>query len=1075
MPIDRVRGSELLKSFDFRRLFIEEIGWDKHSGRIKHAIDGHEYDFQVVTEKRGVVFLICDSIPDSSIRLKLDKAIAKTHFQHLIAFADRAAGKQVWQWVRYESGKPLSVRAQAFHTSQSGELLLQKLDHIVVSLEEEDQLAHGHIAGRLQAGFDVERITRRFYDHFKTEHDRFLKFIDGIPDDLAPWYASVMINRLMFIYFLQAKGFLNSDGDYLRNKLAESRDRKQDAYYREFLCPLFFQGFARKQAERPSSINKLLGNIPYLNGGLFQQHQIEELHGKKIDIPDAAFKRLLDFFKDYDWHLDDRPNRADNQINPDVLGYIFEKYINNKEMGAYYTKEDITEYISQNTIIPFLLDAARKDCAVAFDENGSVWKLLRDNPNRYIHNSVLHGTELPLPPEIAAGIADVNGRSGWNRPAPPEFALPTEIWREVVKRRRRCQELQEKLSSGQVHHVNDLVTLNLNIRQFAQDVIQYCEGPELLRALYKAISAVSVLDPTCGSGAFLFAALNILKPLYEACLQRMQTFLDELHASPANGPQKFKDFRQLIDESRQHPKQDYFILKRIIIDNLYGVDIMEEAVEICKLRLFLKLVAHLETGDRVEPLPDIDFNIRAGNTLVGYARYEDVQRAVNSTFDFENAVQRIEDKAKTLDIAVAQFREQQTQLNGTITFEDKQDLRRRFNQLEDELNDFLGGQYGVKKNVLNGWKRERKPFHWFCDFHGVLARGGFDVIIGNPPYVEESASAAGSPLRNLVTAPCGDLYAYVFERALRIGSENSRFGLIVPISSFGTDGFKALQDLIIASFAHCWLSSFANRPSQLFTGAQKRLTIVLGKKALSKAHFRTAGYLRWFKEEREPLITARVSYTDREQIRQVFPASVEKLSSSLESNLFAKMISNRGILEQSTSNSGGCQVYYTRKFGYFLAFLDFVPEITEIRTGRRVPPSELKSIGFRNRESADAAIAALSSSSFFWFWNMLSDCRNLNKRDLLAFPLDVEAMSTKARQELAKLGQRYLKRMRDTSSFMIKSGLRIQTFKYAECKPIIDEIDGVLAKHYGFTDEEMDFVVNYDIKYRLGADGGDEE
>ncbi len=70
---------------------------------------------------------------------------------------------------------------------------------------------------------------------------------------------------------------------------------------------------------------------------------------------------------------------------------------------------------------------------------------------------------------------------------------------------------------------------------------------------------------------------------------------------------------------RGTPIGAYFILKSIIVNNLYGVDIMEEAVEICKLRLFLKLVAQVETPARLEPLPDIDFNIRAGNTLVGYA------------------------------------------------------------------------------------------------------------------------------------------------------------------------------------------------------------------------------------------------------------------------------------------------------------------------------------------------------------------------------------------------------------------------------------------------------------------------
>ena len=91
--------------------------------------------------------------------------------------------------------------------------------------------------------------------------------------------------------------------------------------------------------------------MPYLNGGLFLRHQIEEANGG-IDIPDAAFEAVFAFFDRYQWHLDDRPLRSDNEINPDVLGYIFEKYINQKQMGAYYTNEDITEYIPKNTIIP---------------------------------------------------------------------------------------------------------------------------------------------------------------------------------------------------------------------------------------------------------------------------------------------------------------------------------------------------------------------------------------------------------------------------------------------------------------------------------------------------------------------------------------------------------------------------------------------------------------------------------------------------------------------------------------------------------------------------------------------------
>src|SRR5271166_3086975 len=161
-----------------------------------------------------------------------------------------------------------------------------------------------------------------------------------------------------------------------------------------------------------------------LNGGIFDVHELEnsDRYGKAIEIPDAAFERIFDYFDQYQWHLDERPLRADNEINPDVLGYIFEKYINKKQMGAYYTKEDITGYISKNTVLPFLLDAARSKCKIAFESpNGpTVWNLLRDDPDRYIHPALRHGMswdvyanggkgtplEAPraLPPDIAEGI-----------------------------------------------------------------------------------------------------------------------------------------------------------------------------------------------------------------------------------------------------------------------------------------------------------------------------------------------------------------------------------------------------------------------------------------------------------------------------------------------------------------------------------------------------------------------------------------------------------------------------------------------------------------------------------------------
>ena len=166
----------------------------------------------------------------------------------------------------------------------------------------------------------------------------------------------------MFLYFIQEKGFLDGDKDYLAQQARRrAATRKDRAYYREFSLPAILPGLCpgRRRSDLPPRTS-CLARFPYLNGGLFQPHQIEELHGKKIHIADKAFEKLFDFFKEYNWHLDERENRNDHEINPDVLGYIFEKYINQKQMGAYYTKEDITEYIAQNTIIPFLLDAAER-------------------------------------------------------------------------------------------------------------------------------------------------------------------------------------------------------------------------------------------------------------------------------------------------------------------------------------------------------------------------------------------------------------------------------------------------------------------------------------------------------------------------------------------------------------------------------------------------------------------------------------------------------------------------------------------------------------------------------------------
>ncbi len=613
-------------------------------------------------------------------------------------------------------------------------------------MEEEENLTLFDVTRCAKAGFDVERVTKRFYDRFKKEHAEFLKFVTGISEKTDhEWYASVMLNRLMFVYFIQRKGFLDGDPDYLRNRLARMRSEygrdRFYSFYRYFLLRLFHEGLGGKA--RTSELEKLLGKIPYFDGGFFERHPVEQRY-LDIQIPDEAFERIFDYFDQYQWHLDERPLRADNEINPDVLGYIFEKYINQKQMGAYYTKEDITEYISKNTVIPFLFDAARTKCKVAFENPGgpTVWSLLSADPDRYLYPAVKHGVigeggkvlpESELPDFVQTGMHDPKARMFDNRynlqqaPADDPIRLVTETWREYVCRRSRCLEIREKLQNGEVQDINDLITFNLDIRQFAQDAIENCEGPDLLRAFWHTINGhipeksnekhqngITILDPTCGSGAFLFAALNILEPLYEACLDRMAAFVEDLDRSgEKHRPEKFSDFRKVLKQVEDHPNRRYYIFKNIILNNLFGVDIMEEAVEICKLRLFLKLVAQVEPDSGkenfgIEPLPDIDFNIRAGNTLVGYATADEVRRVFKEDSQWKQAtsfrlerlsarINGLKSRLNWLIGAFKQFRRMQTDkgMDAKDFSGAKQNLRNRLKALEDELNRHLAGEYGV--------------------------------------------------------------------------------------------------------------------------------------------------------------------------------------------------------------------------------------------------------------------------------------------------------------------------------------------------------------------------------------------
>lgn len=1073
MPLDSARARQLLKDFDLKNLFVEELGWERHAATHDVTVDGHSYRLSAVAHKRGFAVFVCEPgadghIPDYATRRKIDRQATKLVHEHLIVFVDAGKTTQTWQWLKREPGKPVACREHTFYRTQPGDALIQKLQALGVSIDEEAGLTLPEVAGRVRAAFDVERITKRFYDRFKAEHAAFLKFLKGIPDEeMQRWYVSVMLNRLMFIYFIQKKGFLDGNPNYLRDKLAESKKRGRDRFYRDFLCPLFFEGFAKKEGERSAAINKLLGKVPYLNGGLFLRHQIEERHGDTIQIGDGAFEKLFAFFEQYTWHLDERPLKKDDEINPDVLGYIFEKYVNQKQMGAYYSKEDITGYISQNTVIPFLFDQARKGCKIAFEGEHAVWGLLQADPDRYIYDAVKKGVRLELPPEIAAGLNDVSKRTQWNKAAPEEYALPTEIWREVVARRQRYEEVRGKLAAGELRSINDLITYNLDIRQFAQDVIETCEGPELLRAFYKAIKNISVLDPACGSGAFLFAALNILESLYEACLDRMEVFVEELERSgEKHRPEKFADFKRELEQIDRHPNRKYFIYKTIIVNNVFGVDIMEEATEICKLRLFLKLVAQIERIDQIEPLPDIDFNIRAGNTLVGYVSYDDVKRAVTSKLDFEKAMERIEEKAQEIDRLFRLFREMQSdqRMESKEFAIAKEELLHRLRTLENELNRYLAGEYGIKPNDRSSyekWFASHKPFHWFIEFYGILMEGGFDVVIGNPPYVSSSKVRKQYGVRYLRTADCPDIYSWFMERAATLLCGGGRVGLIVPISLGFSSNFAACREVLFEAYNRNWFSSFGRIPSALFSfDVRVRNTIHLGHRSKGEAVQCTTRLHRWFDIER-PHLFERIEYATFQPTE--WQGKIPKLDSERVSQAFSRLKQRSSkTLELYFLPRETPHVLHFKKTAYnWLTFSDTLPPCYD-EHGVEVEQTKFGSVYFADQAIRDLAMVLLDGKLMFTFWCVVGDDFDLTKWMFAEFPVDFDWIPPDSRRELLKISKDLRIAMSRNVTFKLNAGRRVGTYNLAKCRTVTDLSDRIFAKHFGLASVCDDIELFYD-------------
>ena len=617
--------------------------------------------------------------------------------------------------------------------------------------------------------------------------------------------AITWINRILFLKLLEAQLITYHKGDKSYSFLNLDKIKNYDD-----LNSLFFQVLARKYDERNEDVIKIFEKVPYLNSSLFEPTEIEQetifisnlRDDKKIPIfsqtvlKDQQGKKrkgelntleyLFAFLDAYDFSSEGSEDiQEDNKtlINASVLGLIFEK-INGYKDGSFFTPGFITMYMCRETI--------RKAVVQKFNET-----------------------------------------KGWN-----------------------CKNLEELYDK-------------IEDRQEANNIV----------------NSIKICDPAVGSGHFLVSALNEmialkndLKILQDRNGKRLKEYQvevvnDELIVTDEEG--ELFEYNPNSKES-QRVQETLFHEKQTIIENcLFGVDINPNSVKICRLRLWIELLknAYYKNATELETLPNIDINIKCGNSLVSrFAIDADLKQAlkkskwtidayrvaVDTYRNAQNKEQKREMERLIADIKsdfrseismndpkMKKLRKMQGELflmtNQQQLFEmnkkEKAAWNKKVQQLTKQVNKLQAEIEEIKANKIF-----ENAFEWRFEFPEVLNDDGdfegFDVVIGNPPYILVQTLGDQNLFKyysqNFITATYKiDTYALFYELGIKIMADKAMLSFITPNTFLKNKHSKELRRLILANS----LDEIINFYTQVFEDASvDTLILMMSKGSSSTPH-----------------------------------------------------------------------------------------------------------------------------------------------------------------------------------------------------------------------------------------------
>jgi hypothetical protein len=352
-----------------------------------------------------------------------------------------------------------------------------------------------------------------------------------------------------------------------------------------------------------------------------------------------------------------------------------------------------------------------------------------------------------------------------------------------------------------------------------------------------------------------------------------------------------------------------------------------------------------------------------------------------------------------------------------------------------------------------------------------MKSGGFDVIVGNPPYVVYPSKSVSYSLlqQGYKTLSAKNLYAFVYERSFALANSNSPIGLIVQLTSLSSEKLDVLQNLIL-SRGRTWIAPFPRRPESVFEGVEMPVAILLSHRGSTNVIHSTR-VNRFYSEER-PTAIGRLSYCGHST--RLHGHRIAKFGRITDALIFEKISRSRNALDEYATKKSENLLYYQEACRYWAKALNEVPRF--IRNGQRMAPPHGRIIYFSSQEGSEYGACLLNSSMFYWYYSCFSDCEHINDSLVRSFPIGKQI----DRKALHKLAVALGKALHDTAerkTIRTKQGHEIEyeELNASRAKEAIDQVDSMYAGLFDLSEFELDELVNYDIKYRMSQEGIDEE